>query len=429
MQLSPADPDDSLPNALREVPYMGVIHVVAEAVKLGFYNGHPDWCNLGQGQPEVGEMAGAPGRILSVELEPGDAAYGPLEGTCELREAVAAHYNRLYRQGKSSQYSAANVAIASGGRLALTRAAAALGPIEVGYQLPDYTAYEDLFNTHLARLSPVALRGEIERGFRVPAEVLERSARDLGLGAFLFSNPCNPTGALVQGEELKRYVALSRKTGMALLADEFYSHFIYSQASDGTWIPGDGPVSAAGFVEDVESDPVMLFDGLTKNYRYPGWRIGWVVGPSSMVETCARTGSAIDGGPSRVAQRAALGVLEPERADQETNALREVFCAKRNLMVARLKAMGIRLATEPEGTFYCWGSLEHLKEPFQNAQRFFRLALERHVMTVPGEYFDVNPGKRRFGESPYASWMRFSFGPPMENLTLGLDRLEEMLGT
>ena len=64
----------------------------------------------------------------------------------------------------------------------------------------------------------------------VPAEVLERSARDLGLGAFLFSNPCNPTGALVQGEELKRYVALSRKTGMALLADEFYSHFICSQA-------------------------------------------------------------------------------------------------------------------------------------------------------------------------------------------------------
>lgn len=48
---------------VRDVPYMGVIWVVHEASKLGFWNGHPDWCNLGQGQPEVGDMPGAPRRI------------------------------------------------------------------------------------------------------------------------------------------------------------------------------------------------------------------------------------------------------------------------------------------------------------------------------------------------------------------------------
>ena len=58
-------------SALREIPYMGVIWVVAEAMKLGFYNGHPDWCNLGQGQPEVGEMEGAPPRITNFTIEPG----------------------------------------------------------------------------------------------------------------------------------------------------------------------------------------------------------------------------------------------------------------------------------------------------------------------------------------------------------------------
>jgi aspartate/methionine/tyrosine aminotransferase len=414
-------------SALRDVPYMGVIHVVAEAVKLGFYNGHPDWCNLGQGQPEVGEMAGAPERIQSVELDPGDAAYGPLEGITELREAGAAHDNRLFRKGKASQYTAANVAIASGGRLALTRAAAALGAIEVGYQLPDYTAYEDMFNLHLARLHPVALRGDPERGFAVSVETLERAAREQGLGAFLFSNPCNPTGALVEGDELARYVELARATGMALLSDEFYSHFIYRPDGAGSYVPGEGPVSSAAHVEDVERDPVMIFDGLTKNYRYPGWRIGWVVGPSHMVETTARTGSALDGGPSRLSQRAALKVLEPARADQETRALREVFCAKRNVMVERLKAMGVRFAAEPTSTFYGWGSIADLPAPFNDSQTFFRRALERKVMTVPGEYFDVNPGKRRFGTSPYTTWMRFSFGPPMENLVMGLDRLEEML--
>ena len=55
--------------ALREVPYMGVIFVVAEAMKLGFVNGHADWCNLGQGQPEVGPMRGAPKRVDSPKME------------------------------------------------------------------------------------------------------------------------------------------------------------------------------------------------------------------------------------------------------------------------------------------------------------------------------------------------------------------------
>ena len=58
---------------------------------------------------------------------------------------------------------------------------------------------------------------------------------------------------------------------------------------------------------------------------------------------------------------------------------------------------------------------------------FFRSALEHKVMTVPGEFFDVNPGKLRRGPSPYRQWMRFSFGPPMENMVMGLDRLAAML--
>jgi aspartate/methionine/tyrosine aminotransferase len=82
--------------ALREVPYMGVIFVVVEAMKLGFRNGHSAWSNLGQGQPEVGPMEGAPPRIAHVDLLPDYHAYGPLEGTPELREKVAAHMNRLY---------------------------------------------------------------------------------------------------------------------------------------------------------------------------------------------------------------------------------------------------------------------------------------------------------------------------------------------
>jgi len=414
------------PHALREVPFMGVIFVVAEAVKRGFYNGHPDWSNLGQGQPEVGVMEGAPARIASVEIRPEDHAYGPLEGTAELRSAVAADYNRRFRVGKKSQYGPENVAIAQGGRLCLTRAMAALDDVTVGYQLPDYTAYEDMFNTHLARLHPHPVMTREADGFRLTPASFEAAVVEADLAAFLVSNPCNPTGNTIEGDELAELMAVAKSRGVTLFLDEFYSHFIYTPV-DGDARPGPGPVSGAAFVDDVNEDPVLIFDGLTKNHRYPGWRIGWVVGPSQMVEAMARTASAIDGGPSRIAQRAALAALEPARADQETQAVRAVFCQKRNLMVRRLKDMGIRFAAEPSSTFYCWACLDGLPAPFNDAMEFFWRALELKVMTVPGAFFDVNPGKRRSGPSPYAQWMRFSFGPDMANMVQGLDRLEAMI--
>ncbi len=142
----------------------------------------------------------------------------------------------------------------------------------------------------------------------------------------------------------------------------------------------------------------------------------------------ARTASSIDVGPSRIAQLPALQVLEPARADQETTALRRNFVMKRNLMVERLETMGIRFARRPLSTFYCWASLDQLPEPFDNAMEFFWRALDHRVMTVPGKFFDVNPGGARSGPSPYERWMRFSFGPPMDNVVMGLDRLAEMLG-
>jgi N-succinyldiaminopimelate aminotransferase len=411
--------------AFRDVPFMGVIWVVHEAMQRGFVNGHPDWSNLGQGQPEVGPMKGAPKRLDQVQINPEDHAYGPLEGIPELRQAIADHYNRIYRKGKRSQYTVANVCVASGGRLALTRAMAALGPVNVGYQVPDYTAYEDMLNVHLARLHTTPLRAQPEDGFVIPAERFAREVDERCLGAYVVSNPCNPTGGLLKGRELAATLEVGRSRGVTLLLDEFYSHFIYTRSGEGA----SQPVSAARNVEDVNDDPVVIFDGLTKSFRYPGWRVGWVLAPEPMVESMARTSSAIDGGPSRIAQRLAIKALEPSRADKETGALRKVFAEKRREMLRRLRAVGIRFEHDPLGTFYCWGSLADLPAPFNDSMEFFWRALDHKVMTVPGPFFDINPGGYRSGPSPYSQWMRFSFGPPMGNMRMGLKRLERMLGS
>lgn len=418
---SSVQPEPEL-GAFRNVPYMGVIFVVAEAVKRGFWNGHPEWSNLGQGQPEVGELDGAPPRIAHVDLEPGDHAYGPLEGTPELRASVAAHTNRLFRDGLTP-YGAQHVSVAQGGRLALTRCMAALEGGPVGYQLPDYTAYEDMFNLHLDRIDPIGLRTREEDGFALTPAAFAAAAREHKLRAFIVSNPCNPTGVVLSGDTLRELIDIAKREQVTLILDEFYSHFIYTPDGEA----GAGPVSGASFIEEPDTDPIILVDGLTKSFRYPGWRVGWVLGPPPMVEAMARTASSIDGGPSRIAQRAALAALQPAAADQETNALRVAFAAKRNLMLERLKAMGVRFAHESESTFYLWGCLDQLPAPLNDAMEFFWRALDRKVMTVPGKFFDVNPGSRRAPPSPYDQWMRFSFGPSMDNMVQGLDRLQALV--
>jgi len=127
--------------AFRAVPRTGVIFVTTEAVRHGYRASDGAWCNLGQGQPETNDLPGAPSRVKALEIDPADQDYAPIAGLGELRAAVADLYNRLYRRGMKSQYTAENVSISSGGRAALTRVAASIGHVNLGHFLPDYTAY------------------------------------------------------------------------------------------------------------------------------------------------------------------------------------------------------------------------------------------------------------------------------------------------
>jgi N-succinyldiaminopimelate aminotransferase len=406
------------PHAFRPVPRTGVIYVMAEAARRGYRPG-AGWANLGQGMPETGRLPGGPPRLEDVIIDPADLEYAPVPGIPELRDAVAQHYNALYRRGLPSQYAAENVAIAGGGRAALTRVAAALGTINLGHFLPDYTAYEELLEIFRA-FSSIPILLEPERGYAFHASELRREIMGRGLGAVLLSNPGNPTGHVLAGEGLAQWVAVGRELDCSLLLDEFYSHYVWT---------ADGPlVSAASHVEDVNRDPVVILDGLTKNWRYPGFRVSWILGPRDVIEAVSSAGSFLDGGGSRPLQRAALPLLEADHARAETASLQRAFRAKRELMVRRLGEIGVKLDVEPEGTFYCWGSVAGLPEPLGTGMGFFRAALEEKVITVPGQFFDVNPGKRRSARaSRFRSHVRFSFGPEISVLEQGLDRLEALV--
>lgn len=408
----------------RPVPLTGVIYVMTEARKHGYFNKPDEWVNFGQGQPEVGYLEHGPKRVTNIKVDEFTTEYAPVGGVWELRQAVADYYNRMYRKGMRSQYSAENVAISPGGRSGVTRIIAALGQLNLGHFLPDYTAYEEILGAFRS-FNPIPILLEPERNYQFSPDELKKEISGRGLGALLLSNPCNPTGKLICGAELENWVKVASGLDCALILDEFYSRYIWEPTLAQKKFPN---VSAAEFVEDVNQSQVIIVDGLTKNWRYPGWRISWTVGPKKIIESIASAGSFLDGGASHPMQQAAIPLLEQKHCEQESLAIQTAFHKKRDILLNGIKELGINVEIEPKGTFYVWGNLSKLPAPINNGKEFFELGLKNKLITVPGEFFDINPGRRRYGRpSRFRNHIRLSFGPSLQQVSSGLEKIKLML--
>jgi N-succinyldiaminopimelate aminotransferase len=405
----------------RQVPKTGVIFTTASAMKLGFYRGHPDWCNFGQGQPETGFLDGGLERISHIHIDEGDHEYAPVGGLLELREAIANMYNTLYRKNKKSKYTAENVSIAGGGRTILTRLVAAIDTINLGHFLPDYTAYEELLSTFQG-FNTIPIMLDPDNGYTFSHQDLRKEIQGKGLGAVLASNPCNPTGKTISGRHLREWIKVSRDTGCSLIMDEFYSSYVWEG------VPSGDTLSCCGYINDVNKENILIVNGLGKNQRYPGWRIGWVVGPKEVIKSINSAGSFLDGGAPRPIQRAAIPLLSPEAVTQETKSIHKEFSQKRQVMMDGLRKIGVTFDCEPGGSFYLWGNVSALPEGLNTGMDFFHACLEKKVIAVPGEFFDVNPGKRmKNAGSRFKNYLRFSYGPDINTINKGLARLEEMV--
>lgn len=407
-------------SSFRSVPKTGVIYVMSKAQELGFSYQDSSWVNLGQGAPETGTIGDEGSRLEQISVSIENSEYSPVAGNQKLREQVARLYNQRYRQGKKSQYTYKNIAISAGGRAGLTRVASALGNVNLGHFLPDYTAYEELFEVFKAFV-PIPIVTAAKDSFRPSPEQLQMEVVSRGLGAVLMSNPCNPTGHVVKGKDLENFVQIGRETSCAQIYDEFYSHYIYHDDYE--------YVSAAEFVEDVNQDPVVIIDGLTKNWRYPGLRLSWTIGPEEIIEKVSSAGSFLDGGAANPIQEAAIPLLDLDIANNQAKSIQRHFSEKRQFLKDGLESLGFIIPSDCMGGFYCFASLENIKN-YSDGMELFEGLLKEKVICVPGEFFDVNPGRRRAHiPSRLKGFVRFSFGPEMSALELGMERLKKVLET
>lgn len=198
------------------------------------------------------------------------AADAPVAGVKGLREAVANLYNIRYRQNHHSKYTTDNICIVPGGRAGLTRIAAVIGDVNVGFFLPEYTAYEQMLSVGLPlsttsvhntlmtivmqifkRFIPIPTPLNQLTGFHVTPEFLRQEVTQRGLNVVVCSNPANPTGQVVEGEEMMEWIKIAKEHHTTLvniimvsdasqndnnLLARSHFFFVYTGIGRGKWV-------------------------------------------------------------------------------------------------------------------------------------------------------------------------------------------------
>lgn len=404
----------------------GVLWVTERAIEYG-YNpednlGPNEWANLGQGAPEHGDtVPGSFPRPKSIPILEHSKEYGPTAGIKPLREAVANYYNETYRQNKSSQYTYKNVCIVPGGRAGLTRIASIIHDCYLAFFLPDYTAYAEMLSL-FKNFSPIPVPLNESDNYEVHLRMIKQELAR-GIQALLTSNPRNPTGKCMTRTQLHNLHVLCREKCL-LIMDEFYSHYYYDEGCTGS------SISLAECVDDVNRDPVLILNGLTKAFRLPGWRTCWILGPEEYISALSSAGSFLDGGSNAPCQFAAIEFLEPLKVRDEMRALQIHFKMKRDYILERLTRMGFRFTetTIPNSTFYLWLNLSHLPGKLSNCLGFFHECLHERVIIVPGFFFLINPHHlSKLEDAIWYNYVRLSYGPEFHQLVSGMDGIERIL--
>lgn len=401
----------------------GVLWVTERAMEYGFQgNGDDLWANLGQGAPEHGDtVPGLFKRPTLVPVTEMSREYAPTAGIRELRDAVANYYNETYRLGHASKYTYKNVCIVPGGRAGLTRIASIISDCYLSFFLPDYTAYAEMLSL-FKNFSPIPVPLDETDNYEVHLNTIELELKR-GVSAFLTSNPRNPTGHCMSRKQLARLHRMCKEKCL-LIMDEFYSHYYYDDGCTGL------SISLAEYVHDVNKDPVLILNGLTKAFRLPGWRICWILGPEDYISALSSAGSFLDGGSNAPLQYAAIDFLKPLAVRAEMKALQLHFKMKRDYIIARLGAMGFVFneRNTPNSTFYLWLNLSHLPGKLSNCLGFFHECLHEKVIVVPGFFFLINPQNlSRLEDVIWYNFVRISYGPELQQLVKGMDGIENIL--
>ena len=330
-------------------------------------------------------------------LEEGHTGYGPSQGLPELREAIAEKAGEL----RGLSFSPEDVVVAPGAKALLFYAINALaGPgDEVIYPDPGFPAYQSVIAHSGATPVPLPLREET--GFRFDADEFRGLVSDR-TRLVILNSPQNPTGGVLEREDLRAVAAAAVENDFRILSDEIYLHFCY-----------DSPFETIASVEEA-GERVIIIDGFSKTYSMTGWRLGYALLPPSLVKTFDLYNVNIASCACTFSQHAAVEALRGPQ-DSVTSMVAE-FRERRDYLVEGLNSIrGISCGT-PGGAFYAFANIT--KTGSSSAELASRLLAEAGVAVLSGASFGP------CGEG----YIRLSYATSMEKLRSGIERMANLLG-
>jgi len=322
--------------------------------------------SLGVGEPDfqtplhVREAA-----IKSIEA--GATKYTDNRGTKELREAVAKYLEKYDLHYDKEDEILITMGASEGIDLAL-RTLVNPGE-EVLFVSPCYVSYEPCID--LCGGIPVALETKAENKFRLTAEELEAKITDKSR-VLMISFPNNPTGAIMEKEDLEAIAEVVKKHDLFVITDEIYAELTY----------GKEHVSIAALPDMYER--CVVLNGFSKAFAMTGWRLGVAAGPKDVIFHMNKIHQFTTMSAHTTSQEAALeAMLSPVR-DEEVAAMRDEYDARRKLLVEGFTKMGLDVMV-PEGAFYVFPDI---RKTGMNSQEFCtKLLNEQKVAVIPGDAF------------------------------------------
>ena len=349
--------------------------------------------HLGGGEPKGRAPLDAILAATSL-MNTGEVRYTPPDGIPALKQAIIRYTEDFYGWRPAPE----NVMASGGAKQAIMSALhAILDPQEeVIFPAPYWVSYTEMVK--LVGGVPVPVHPE-DGSFIPRIQDIEQVIGSY-TKAVIINSPNNPTGAVYPASFIKDVVELCEARGLWLIMDDIYHRLIFD---------GRTPVNPFEFARDrSDNSKLIIVNGVSKQYAMTGFRIGWAVGNTKLMEVMTNIQGHETSGPSAVLQHAAVGAINGIQSS--VSSLRTTLENNRNVLVQELRAFDGVILEAPGGTFYSFPDFSHYEKDSVKLSRFL---LEKvQVVTVPG---------REFGKEGH---LRLSFCGSIKEITEGIERMK-----
>jgi aspartate aminotransferase len=333
----------------------------------------------------------------------GETKYPPTQGTLELRQAII----DTTRYHSSTTQSIDNIIVSTGAKQVLANAL--LSSVNEGDEIilpaPFWTSYADIIG--FCEAVPVMVTCKVENDFKIiPEDLL--AAITPKTKWLMLNSPNNPSGALYSHNEIAALARiLNKHPHVWLLVDEIYQHISYNEFRSFLEVAPD------------LAERMLVVNGVSKAYAMTGWRLGWGIGPKSLIKAMVGIQGLTTSGASSISQAAALAALTGPQ-DILKQRLKS-FIERRNFVVKALNKTGILECKNPGGSFYIFPSC---------SKTFGKVTPQGHIITTDADFCNyileqakvaLVPG-RAFGLPGY---FRLSYAYSMSELQKGCSRISD----